>query len=360
MTALVNACASVQRAGPAIQERAWRDYLGSPARVTADVEPLGADPQPVWRTDVGRGITGGPALGEDVIALALVDRQVALLDRATGELLWRRRVGEPVGAGPLLADDRLLVATQDDRGRLHALRLADGKSLWSQTTGDVVAPLVATDGWVAAGSLDGWVGVWTVATGDRRWRTRLAGSVRTAPLATRAGLLVATTTDSLFLLDPADGRILVRRATRGTALAAPASAESLVLVGTTSGRLEALDPATLSPRWTLDVDGGIVGHVAVRYGNAYVLTTAGTVYRVPLANPQAARHLPSGVVSRAGPTPAPNGVLLAGVGGEIVLLDDDGRRRWATRLGAPVVEPPLVDGRTIIAVSQRGEVVVFR
>jgi len=357
---LVNACAPVTRTGPAIQERGWRTYLGTDARAGMSRETLAADPQPVWRTDVGRGIAGGPALAEDVVAVGLVDRQVALLDRSTGDVLWRRRLGQHVGAGPLLTDDRLLVATQDDGGRVYALRLTDGRPLWTRPSGDVAAPLAVAGGVVYAGALDGTVSALFVEDGERRWRVRVSGAVRTAPVMTTAGLVVGTTTDSLFLLDHADGRVKARRATRGTPLAALAVAESLVLVGTMGGRLEGLDPATLAPRWTRQLDGGILGHVAVRDGRAWAVTTAGTLWIVPLDAPGAARSLAAGLVTRAGPAPVEGGVLLVGVGGELVLLDDAGRRRWTTRLGATVVEPPLVTDRTVIVVSQRGEVIAFR
>jgi len=77
----VNACASAARIGPASQDQLWRAYLGSARRATAVAESVLGDPQPVWRTDVGRGVVGAPALTEDVVALSQVDRQVALLDR---------------------------------------------------------------------------------------------------------------------------------------------------------------------------------------------------------------------------------------------------------------------------------------
>jgi outer membrane protein assembly factor BamB len=361
--ALVNACAACApgiRAAPAYQERGWREYLGSAARAASSGEALGGDPQPVWRTHVGRGIVGAPAMGEDVVAVALVDRQVALLDRHTGELFWRHRLGQHVGAGPLLADDRLVVATQDDRGEVYALRLTDGRQLWSRAVGDVAAPLALAGDVVYAGTLAGDVVALQLSQGGRHWRTQVSGAVRAAPVVTEQGLVVATTTDSLFVLARTDGRIMRRRPVRGTVLAAPALAEGRLVIGTAGGRLEALDPATLAPHWTLDLDGAVLGHIAVRSGRVYALTAAGTLWIVGLADGGAPHRLRSGLVSRAGPTPTNGQVLLTGVTGELVLLDSDGRRRWSTRLGAAVYEPALVEGRTIIAVSRRGEVVAFR
>lgn len=357
---IVNACASTARIGPVMQERAWRTYLGAPERSGVVLESLSADPQPVWRTDVGRGIIGAIAVSEDVIAVAQVDRQVTLLDRATGEVIWRRHLPAYLGTGPLLDDDRVFAATQTNEGRVYALRLRSGRPLWSAAAGDVMAQLTVEGTALYAASTAGWVMRFATDTGTRMWRTRVAGAVRATPTLAGEVLVVATAADSLFALDAQTGAILARRATRGTVLAAPAVAESLVIAGTSDGRLEAFDPRSLTARWSLDLAGPVVGHVAVHGGTVYALAGRGTLWTIPLADPQAALHLDLGIVTRAGPAPAAGGVFIAGVNGEISLVDVAGVRRWSARLDAPVTEPPVVDSRTILAASQKGTVVVFR
>lgn len=356
----VNACASAARIGPASQDRMWRAYLGSDQRATAVAESILGDPQPVWRTDVGRGVIGAPAVTEDVVALSQVDRQVALLDRSTGEVIWRHRVGANLGAGPLVDYDRLYVATQTDEGKVIALSLRTGRQLWAASLGDVAAPLAFRDSTVFAGTVDGWVSALSANSGERAWRTRLSGAVRTAPVVAGSGVVVATGADSLYLLDPASGAVRLRRATHGAVLAAPALADSLLVIGTSEGRLEGCDTATLATRWHRDLGGPIVGSVAVQQGTAYALTARGDLWRIPLDAPDHASSVALGVVARAGPTPVAGGVLVAGVNGELSLVDEQGTRRWTARVAPPVAEPVLVDGRLLIAVSERGEVVAFR
>jgi len=132
---LVNACTSVQREGPALQERPWPAYLGGPSRALSSPESIATDPQPIWRAKVGRGITGGPALGETVLAVAAVDHRVVLLDRATGSEIWDHRLSLAIGAGPLIRDDRLFVAEQVDGGSVYALALLNGHELWRKFVG---------------------------------------------------------------------------------------------------------------------------------------------------------------------------------------------------------------------------------
>jgi len=358
---VVNACASVQRTGPATQDRPWRTYLGSDRRAGGGSDSVGSDPRPVWRTDVGRGITGSPALTEDLVVVAMVDRQVTLLDRSTGDVIWRRRLPNAPGAGPLADGDRILVATQEEDGRVYALQFATGARIWSAPAGDVAAPLAMDDSTVYAATTTGDVLALRTADGTKAWRTHLAGAVRAAPLPTAAGLVVATTTDSLFLLEAGTGRVLVRAGIRGSVLAAPTLAGPLVVVGTSAGELLAFRADSLAQQWHLDLGGPVAGTVAVLEGTAYALTVRGTLWRVPLASPSAATHVEAGVIARAGPVPTASGVFVANVDGELVLVDPTtGARRWSARIQSPLVEPPLVDGRFFLAAAARGVVVAFR
>jgi len=360
MLAVINACASAPRSGPTFQQRPWPAYLGSARRAPAgDAEP-GAELQPVWRMHLARGISGAPAVGEDVLVLSQTDRQVALLDRATGEVLWRRRVAYPLGAGPLLAYDRILVAEQTPDGSLRALRLEDGKGLWSVRAGDVAAPLALADSVVYAGTTSGQVLQVTTSIGAKRWVTRVEGAVRTAPVPVPGGVVVATDADSLFLLDGGTGAVKLRRASRGTVLAAPALSDSTLVIGTASGWLVALDPKTLTERWSLDAGGPIVGAVVAWGGSFYAMTGPGTLVVVPREGPAAARRIDVGLVARAGPAPTSGGVYVCGVNGEIALVDSLGNRLWQTRLEGPISEPVLGEGSTLFAISQRGNVVAFR
>jgi outer membrane protein assembly factor BamB len=357
----VNACASAQRTGPASQDRVWRTYLGSESRAPSRPDSIDAAARPVWRTDVGRGIAGSPALTEDLVVVAQVDRQVALLERATGDLVWRSHFPNPPGAGPLVDGDRIFVATQEPNGRVYALHLATGGRIWSAAAGDVAAPLAMDDSIVYAGTTTGDVLALRTGDGSRLWKTRLTGAVRAAPLPTAAGLVVATATDSLFLLDPRSGAVGVRRRLPGSVIATPASLDTLVVAATTGGELLALRADSLALAWRFDLGAAVAGSVALLDGVAYALDARGTLWRIPLADRAAASHAATGVISRAGPTPTASGVFLAGVDGDLVLVDPvTGVRRWSSRVQAPLEEPPLVDGRFFLAAGARGVVVAFR
>jgi len=356
----VNACMSVNHLAPASQERRWTAYLGSDRRANRTADTLAADPAPAWRIDVGRGVVGAPALTESLVLLSKVDRQLVVLDRRTGAIVWQRRLGQNIGSGPLVDYDRVYVATQTPDGEVRALELASGSRVWARAVGDVEAPIAVHSARVYAGTTDGWLTALSAVGGGVLWRTRLAGAVRSAPVATGGGVIVATASDSLYLLDGATGAVRARRGTSAAVLAAPALADSVLVFGTTAGRLEACDTATLGTRWSVDVGSGVVGAVAVQRDTAFVLTHDGELWWVPLDAPAGAVHAALGVVARAAPVPVAGGVIVTDVGGQISLVDRTGARRWTGTVHPPLAEAVVVDGRFFVAASERGEVVAFR
>src|SRR2546428_1324126 len=242
----VNATACVtyvpsSKLGPARQDAGWVAYLGNSRHDACAAESLAPDPRPLWRADVGRAVRGGPGLGERVGAVGVAERVVTLLDRATGQALWRTRLRGTIHAGPLLEEERLYVATEAPEGRVYALRLHDGRTLWSTKTESVVAPLALEGDTIYAATERGTVLRLGAERGAVAWRRHLPGAVRAAPVATPLGLAVATAADTLYLLDKTSGEVRARLATPGTVLAAPALAESRLYFGTTGGHVLAVE-----------------------------------------------------------------------------------------------------------------------
>ena len=72
------------KTGPARQESGWPAYLGNQRHDAGARETLNPDPRPLWHVTMGRGVRGSPALGESIVAAGTADRNLVLLDRASG------------------------------------------------------------------------------------------------------------------------------------------------------------------------------------------------------------------------------------------------------------------------------------
>lgn len=356
------ACVPVVKPGPARQELGWTAYLGSARHDAGAGETLNPDPRPLWRAAIGRAVRGSPALGETILAVGTVDRNVVLVDRTSGDVLWRQRVDGTIRAGPLLDEDRLYVATEaQPEGRVYAIRLRDGKTIWRTRVGSVVAPLAFDGEALYAGTEGGAVVRVDPEAGGVKWRRALSGAVRAGPVATPHGLAVVTTADTLYLLDRATGQVRARRATPGAVIATPATDGQRVYLGTTHGRVLAVDLPELTVRWERAAGDAVYGAPALSHDTLYVLTRDGHLWLIPVEQPGAATRHALGIVATAGPTPIVPGVLVGSVSGEILLVDrGNGTILWRAQVAGPIEEPPLVQGRQLVVVAGRGDIHAYR
>lgn len=357
-----SACVPPVRFGPDRQHTAWTAELGSPRHDASAAESLAHPPVAGWRTRVGRAIPGAPAIGETVIAAGTSDRMAVLVGRDSGHVLWQQRLGGTIHGGPLLAGDRLYVATEESPdARVYALGLRTGNRIWSTRTGSIEASLAFDGERLYAASEDGMILGLETERGRIRWRRQLSGAVRAAPVPTVSGLVVATTADTLYLLDPATGVVRGRIATPGAVLATPAADTTHIYAATADGQVIALALPQLTVVWTADAGGPVYGAPALVRDTLYVLSRAGRLSVIPIAAPAGAAHWELGVIGRAGPTPIVGGVLVAGADGSVRCVEAaTGTVRWTIQIGAPVDVPPLVRDGQLVLVGERGEIRTYR
>jgi outer membrane protein assembly factor BamB len=352
----------VPKPGPERQEAVWSTYLGSPRHDVSATETLNPDPRPEWSVDVGHAVRGAPALGEGVVAVGVSDRVIALIDRTSGQEFWRQRVAGTVHGGPLIDGDRLYAATEaTPESKVYALRMRDGKPLWSTAATSVQAPLGFDGSAVYAGGEDGTVLRLDAESGRQMWRRRLSGAVRAAPITTPEGIVIATAADTLYLLDATTGSVKGRLATSGAIVATPTLSDRRLFVATTSGRVMELELPSLNVRWTRTTDDGVYGAMALVGDTLTAIARDGDLWFIPIDAPEQARVLRLEIVSVAGPTPVASGVLVASVSGEILLVDrTDGKILWRAQLDGPIEQPPLVRDRQLVVVAGRGDIHAYR
>jgi len=355
------ACIGPQREVPRVANTSSREYLGSPSRAPSAMERVDSAPVPVWRGRTSRGTAGALAVGERVMALTTVDRYVEVLDTRTGRRFWRARADGTFAVGPLLTSDRVIVASEGAEGRVSAYDLYSSRRRWRTTVGDVAAPLALDDSSIYGVNAQGSAFALAERSGRRRWTQRV-GPSRTGPLVTRHGVVFATLTDTLVVLDRATGRVLTRTTLAGSATAPLALAnDSTVIVASPGGGVLAVALPSGAVRWNVRVGGAIHGMPAVARDTVFVLTSACVLWRIPLERPAGADSASVGCVSVAGPTVLRDAVLVATVGGELVVFDYATRRvRWRRDVGAELRHPAIVRNGQIVAAPALGEVVSLR
>jgi outer membrane protein assembly factor BamB len=199
-----------------------------------------------------------PVVGDDLVLAGFHDGSLVALTRATGERQWQRRVGEgrypDVMGAPLMAGDDVIVAGFSEP--LMSLNIATRNVRWRIDTGGTSAAVIDQD-WIVHGGTDGTLRSIDRLTGAPRWswESPSSGSL-TQPVVTDAGILIGSSTDSLYLIDDESGEEIWHfepgYRIAGVSANVAVDGRQVVMV-TNAGRIMSLVVPEPSPEWAKDV-----------------------------------------------------------------------------------------------------------
>ncbi len=186
--------------------------------------------------------TSRPAVGDDLVFIALPDRLTALregsgevaweipfehslavpllwdtgwlvaasavgtvfaLRASDGELIWRRDVGSKAHAQPAFAASHLYVPLED--GRVVALRVEDGAPVWERRLGGAPSEVLALDERLYVGATDNYFYCLRTATGRVDWRWRTGADVVGKPVVDEERVYFVSLDNVLRALDRNSG-----------------------------------------------------------------------------------------------------------------------------------------------------------
>lgn len=253
---------------------------------------------------------GCPAAGRRAYGLSA-------LNEASGTTHWSR-TGDGFGlSSPALAGDLVISGSRED-GRLSAFDARSGAPRWSlQTEGFVIASPTVADGRVFVGSKDARVYALDVASGALLWRADTGGAITASAALAGGTLFVGAHDGSLYAFAADDGHLRWRAPTGGALQSPPLAGGDAVFVESDDGLLYAFAQADGTPRWAVPV--------GTRAPEGDQLATSAAYA---------------------------DGVLYLGSRDQRVRAVDavDGRLRWSTDLGAPVLaSPALANGLVFVA-----------
>jgi outer membrane protein assembly factor BamB len=190
-------------------------YFGTKGKQLFAINASSGDP--IWHFNARGEIWATPTIDGDTIYLTSLDGSVYALDK-TGNQRWVfGGASAGIASRAVVADGVVYVGAFDNK--LYAMDASDGAMRWSLKAGNWFwATPVVSDGTVYAASLDGKVYAVDAKTGAAHWSKPFdtGAPVRSAPLITKSGLIVAARNGRVYKLDLASGE-----ATAGPVILAP-------------------------------------------------------------------------------------------------------------------------------------------
>ncbi len=368
----------------------WTNLLQNSAHAPSLGDTLKGNLALKWVKNVGSNIfMCSPIVYNGNTYVASVDENmsgkaaVTAFDSQTGAQKWKFMTEHSV-RNTIVAQDGYIFA-QDVLGWLYALDANSGKLAWKKrlSVAAVLPPLIeglaANDGVVYAGTGLGltavdaksgkvlWVNKdWrqgesctsTISVGEdvlvmgTQWGALYANCAQTGKMLWKAsdnglrnrasspafydGLLYLISQNSLFIIEPKSGSVIVRKQLDYSVdvTSTPLVTDSEIIFGTASSGVVALDKATLSQKWNF------------RTGEALI-------YTAPYITHPAAMIESSPVLSG-------DRIYIGGVDGVLYVLDrTSGAMQWNIPLGAPIFSSPSISGNALFVSDYGGNVYGF-
>jgi outer membrane protein assembly factor BamB len=192
---------------------------------------------------------------------------------------WEQALGDTIYGTPVVSGDRVFALGY--YGKLYAMRLSDGRRLWTVTVGSganstpaIWQNLVLVPG--ADGSGD-FIAAYDAATGARHWRTRIGGNAFVTAPALYGDTIYFSAGATVYALAASNGHLrwktVVNTAELGT-IDGPVAVSGYgeyVVAASNDGHVYNLAAATGKVRWDVQAGGGIhTGGPAIYSGIVYV------------------------------------------------------------------------------------------
>lgn len=265
----------------------------------------------------------------------------------------------PLHGQTLVRDGHAFFSTRD--GGLYRFDPSGPAIKWRRAMGrygDPPAWIAAHGGRLVAGNAEGELACLDPETGEAVWRARLPGAAHLLPACGPDGTVYAATTNG-FVFAVRGGTTTARIALDGRIASGPVLIAGKLIVGTSCDLCYGLDPAKLAVTWRRALDADIVASPVALGAVAVFVTAQGDLYGLNAATgAQIWRHkLPSGVSSR--PLATDRELCVPLDNGEVHIFGLDGAAKTAGTTGGGPIGLMTAAGRTLFFGNDAGACIAF-
>lgn len=159
-----------------------------------------------------------------------------------GSVIWRQPIGSALSTAPAPALDRLYLPLAD--GRLVAVALASGETIWSHSGTGRITVLLGLDDQLVYGSSEKFVASVDLRSGRENWRWRVGGDVAGRPAADERRIYFASRDNLVRAVDRRSGNLRWKAVLTSRPAGGPLRLPNAVMVPLVSSALLGFDPDT--------------------------------------------------------------------------------------------------------------------
>lgn len=206
-----------------------------------------------WRASLPGGAAAPLYWDTGWLLASTPDGDLAAFRASDGNLIWRQPLGAALSTAPAPALDRLYLPLAD--GRLVAVALASGETIWSHALTGRITALLGLDDQLVYGSSDKYVASVDLQNGRERWRWRVGGDVAGRPSADDKRIYFASRDNLLRAVDRRSGNLRWKAVLTSRPAGGPLRLPDAVMMPLVSSELSSFEPETGRPATTTKAAG---------------------------------------------------------------------------------------------------------
>ncbi len=237
----------------------WTQFRGGPEQRGIAATALANELQVAWTFEIPDGIEATAAIDSGKVYVGGLDGKLYALRLTDGKLVWTYEAGEDeIKSSPLVLDDTVYFG--DEYGRFHAVDAASGERRWviEVDAGVTSSANLAAGGETAPGkgpcllfgSYDAFVYCVSPKDGTVVWKVETEGYVHGTPAVSDGRAISSGCDGYLRLLDAATGEEVHKVPAGGYVAASPAATGGHAYFGTFENQVLAVDLKSGETVWT--------------------------------------------------------------------------------------------------------------
>ena len=319
----------------------------------------GETPRALWEDRVVSAPMVAPALSGDTLWVTGTNRKIHSLDARTGKRHWKRTMPAHAVLPPVPAGELLIVGLGAPRPAILLLDRQSGKEQSRIPLDARPVEILRAGGSVLFATFRGTVGARNLGDGSVLWNRDLDAAIAGGASAGES-FFVLGRSDSLWCLDPFDGRRLWAVAVEGTHSAGPIVVDSVLLRVSYEGALVEHDLDTGRLLATRSVSSPQVSRPAYADGRVATVAVGGEVEIFDLSFGEERSLIDTGETIASGGCAWGTWWVVPTLTGRVLAVRRSrGAVEWSLTFRDPISFPPASSASYLSLINDRGRMVVY-
>jgi len=338
----------------------WPLYGGAPTRIHHTSNNVAPPLDNLWVYKASSAINRSLLVVNGILFAPTLDGKIDAIDIYKGEKIGRVESEEGYEVTCAYADSSLYMAAAYGAQTLAKYDLKNGDYVWKVNAGHIETEPVVTEDGVYVAALYNHVDKYRPDSGERIWRFKADGQIRSSPAIGENVLVVGCDKGMVYAVSNKTGNLQWKFETGASIAATPILWQNFVLVGSTDSLFYALDLAQGDMVWLFKADSPLYQSAATDGEHVVFGAGSGMLYCLTLKDGREKWRFHANSVISTAPVIAGNMVYFGSLDKHYYgVRMNDGEQLWSYETEGRIRTSPVVWGAYLFGASEDRHLYAF-